>query len=572
MSQSQKDTIYIDVDDEITAVINKVNSSKSKLVILVLPKRASVFHSSVNLKLLKNKAIKAEKNLVLVSSDANLLSLAGVVGINVAKNLQDKPSTPQPNIISSNLAGESDDTSDDQTKSIGGVVALSSVGIADVEDEESIEFDNDVKKEDRIDAGKTKSLQDIKQKINKKLKVPDFGKFQKILLISIAAVIAIVVLYVVGFIYMPKAKITIQSSTSTLSNTIPLTLDSTQSTLDTTNMVVPANLQTVQKTVTSNAIATTGTKQVGIYATDSITVTVPAGNPSSTDIPAATVFMGANGFNYQSISDTTILCSSNPAYPNNPPQGLTCSAGSAKVDVEAAQYGTKYNSGSQSYTTDLSSLPGTYNGTQLTPLANQPTTVNIVAQADINTVTKQIVAPDTTAIKLQLTQAIKTAGYSPLASTFVAAAPVITPSNTVGTQTNTVTVSGSYSYTMYGAYLSDLDSVITNQINRSSSFSPAKQSVLNTGSANATFTVQSATATSIKVSMLISSTIGPKLNIDQLKTQSVGQPGINIINNISSIPGVKTVIIKYSPFWVTATPHSAKKITIVIEKANGSTP
>ena len=48
---NKKDTIYIDVDDEITAVIHKVINSKSKLVALVLPKRASVFHSSVNLKL-----------------------------------------------------------------------------------------------------------------------------------------------------------------------------------------------------------------------------------------------------------------------------------------------------------------------------------------------------------------------------------------------------------------------------------------------------------------------------------------------------------------------------------------
>jgi hypothetical protein len=336
-------------------------------------------------------------------------------------------------------------------------------------------------------------------------------------------------------------------------------------------MVVPANLQTVQKTVTSNAISTSGTKQVGIYAKGSITATTTAGNPSSTDIPAGTVFTGVtNGFTYQSISDTVIPCG--PL--GNPQQsGYPCPADSAKVAVEATQYGIIYDSAAQSYTTNtnLSSLPLTYTGTTMTG-ATQPYTVDIVAQADINTLTKQIVAPDATAIKLQLTQAIKTAGYSPLASTFVAAAPVITPSNTVGTQTNTVTVSGSYSYTMYGAYLSDLDTLINNQINRSSSFSPAKQSILNTGSANATFTVQSATATTIKVNMLISSTIGPKLNIDQLKTQSAGQSGTNIINNISSIPGVKTVTIKYSPFWVTATPHSAKKITIVIEKANGSTP
>ncbi len=561
-----KDTIYIDIDDEITAVINKVIASKAKLVVLVLPKRASVFHSSVNLKLLKNKANKAEKNLVLVSNDTNLLSLAGVVGLNVAKNLQDKPSIPKPNIVANNLSGAGDGQSEadeKQNKSIGEVAAMSSVGLSDIGDQDVIEFDNDAKKEDIASGGKLKTLKDAKQKINKKLKVPDFGKFQKILIISVVAIIVIVAAYVMGFIYLPKATITIQSSTSTLSNTIPLTLDSTQSILDTKNMVVPANMQTVQKTVTSNAISTTGTKQIGIYATGTITVTTPAGNSVSTDIPAGTIFTGVtNGLTYQSTSDATVVC-------NPPSSSYLCAAGQVDVNVEATQYGTNYNSPPQNYTTNLNSLSGSYAGTKMTG-ATTPSTVNIVAQADIDAATKQIIAPDTTAIKAQLVQEIKAAGYTPLTSTFVATTPVITPSNTVGTQTNTVTVSGAYSYSMYGAYLSDLDTLVTNQINQSSSFNPSKQSILSTGSVNATFTVQSSTATAIKANMQISSIIGPKLNISQLKTQSAGQSSANVINNISNIPGVKTVSIKYSPFWVTSMPHSTKKITIVIEKANGS--
>ena len=287
---NKKDTIYIDVDDEITAVIHKVISSKSKLVALVLPKRASVFHSSVNLKLLKAKATKAGKSLVLVSTDANLLGLAGVVGINVAKNLQDKPSIPEvskdearadsskdedaattktPTTKKSNATEETDDLeATDQSKSIGEFAALTAIGgEPGLEDNDVIEFDNDAKD---VEPSKIK---DKKLKIDKKLKVPDFGRFQKILIISVVALIALVALYVVGFIYLPKAKITIQSSTSTLSSTIPLTLDSTQTALNGNDTVVPANMQSVQKTVTSTPINTTGTKQIGIHASGTISVT-----------------------------------------------------------------------------------------------------------------------------------------------------------------------------------------------------------------------------------------------------------------------------------------------------------
>ena len=61
-----KDTIYIDVDEEITGIIDKIQESDKKVVALVLPKRASVFQSIVNLKLLKRAAEKNSQNLVLI--------------------------------------------------------------------------------------------------------------------------------------------------------------------------------------------------------------------------------------------------------------------------------------------------------------------------------------------------------------------------------------------------------------------------------------------------------------------------------------------------------------------------
>jgi hypothetical protein len=70
MADTPKDTIYIDVDDEITTVIDKVLSSKSKIVALVLPKRAAVFQSIVNMKLLKLKTDNAGKNLVLITTES----------------------------------------------------------------------------------------------------------------------------------------------------------------------------------------------------------------------------------------------------------------------------------------------------------------------------------------------------------------------------------------------------------------------------------------------------------------------------------------------------------------------
>src|ERR1700683_4768424 len=94
MAAKDKDTIYIDIDDEITGIIDKLKASEGKVVALVLPKRATVFQSIVNMKLLKRAADASKKNAVLITSEAGLLPLAGAAGLHVAKTLTTRPEIP----------------------------------------------------------------------------------------------------------------------------------------------------------------------------------------------------------------------------------------------------------------------------------------------------------------------------------------------------------------------------------------------------------------------------------------------------------------------------------------------
>ncbi len=94
MTANDKDTIYVDIDDEITGIIDKLKTSNGKIVALVLPKRASVFQSIVNMKLAKRAADESKKHLVLITSEAGLLPLAGIAGVLVAKTLTSKPEVP----------------------------------------------------------------------------------------------------------------------------------------------------------------------------------------------------------------------------------------------------------------------------------------------------------------------------------------------------------------------------------------------------------------------------------------------------------------------------------------------
>src|SRR5690606_21260050 len=86
-----KDVIYIDVEDDVTAIIGKIKKAKEKIVALVPPKRAGALQSAVNLRLLERMAKNDKKRLVLITGNQALIALAASAKIPVAKNLQSKP-------------------------------------------------------------------------------------------------------------------------------------------------------------------------------------------------------------------------------------------------------------------------------------------------------------------------------------------------------------------------------------------------------------------------------------------------------------------------------------------------
>ena len=89
-----KDVIYIEPEDDITDIIAKIEKSKEKIVALVPPKKAGVFRSVVNIKLISKAGTTAGKSVVLVTVDPSITKLAAATKLPVAKNLQSAPVIP----------------------------------------------------------------------------------------------------------------------------------------------------------------------------------------------------------------------------------------------------------------------------------------------------------------------------------------------------------------------------------------------------------------------------------------------------------------------------------------------
>lgn len=90
-----KDVIYIEPEDDITDIITKIEGAKSKIIALVPPKKAGVFRSIVNIKLISKAGASAEKTIVLVTTDPSIKKLAAATKLPVAKNLQTAPEIPK---------------------------------------------------------------------------------------------------------------------------------------------------------------------------------------------------------------------------------------------------------------------------------------------------------------------------------------------------------------------------------------------------------------------------------------------------------------------------------------------
>lgn len=75
-------TLYIDVDEEITSIVDRVRKAQVEEVIVVVPKGALLIQSLVNLKLLKKEASRRKIKLIIVTQDKvgkKLIEKAGIL-------------------------------------------------------------------------------------------------------------------------------------------------------------------------------------------------------------------------------------------------------------------------------------------------------------------------------------------------------------------------------------------------------------------------------------------------------------------------------------------------------------
>lgn len=548
-----KDTIYIDAEDEITVIIEKVRSSDAKIVALVLPKRAATLQSIVNMKLLKRTAKEAKKSLVLITSDQGLLPIAGAVGLHVAKTLQSKPAvpaSPKTNDAAITVENEAPDALNDMeldpSASIGQLAGH-------VATEETIELDNDDKTGDALTA------KSAKKDLSKKFKIPNFDRFRLMLFGGIGLLVLLIVGGVFAFVILPKAKIVIKTDTTNVNTDLVITAKTDAKTVDTNSLILPAISKTLKKTDTEKVPAT-GQRDDGTKAKGTVTLTnCTQGTNQPVTVPAGTA-LTTNGIVF--VTDETVQI------PKASFDGLDeCEGDDFKnVSVTAQAAGGQYNL-SANRTFAVSGFGGVTGKNGSAMSGGTSKLVQVVSQSDVDNAKQKVTDRLLTAATNELKGQFTNDKALPITDTFTAGAPILLSTPNVNDPGSDVSVSVTITYNELGVKQDELKQIVETDIKKH--IDSSKQVIQDNGLSKASIqTIEKKAANEVKFNIKTLAVAGPQLDAEGIKKQIAGKKKNETQTIIQSRPGIKDVTITYSPFWVFSTPKNVKHITVTFDQNN----
>lgn len=413
-----KDVIYIEPEDDITDIITKIEKSKEKIIALVPPKKAGVFRSIVNVKLISKASASAEKSVVLVTMDPSIIKLAAATKLPVAKNLQSAPAIPtvgtEEEPANEHTIEDLPDTDDDDpdNEAGDGAALAAAAGVAaagaaydladsDADDTSSAEHTQDDNKAAAIDSSKASDKgSDIptdkpprKSPKSKPIKpsgnkVVNWFKAHKKLAIAGGVTFAALIGFMVwAFGFAPAVDISVAIKTDSRNFSEGITFTDQLSSED----AKAGKFYLEQKKLESTeeiAFDATGQKNLGDKATGEVTViaTVPADGGTKVINTGDTFTI--NGLSYTADNSVTMhydgkddsVCKNADSVTKREFNTQGCRI-YAKVKVTATQAGEKYNISAASNGWNTTASVEVYSESAMSGGTNK--IVTVVQQSDI---------------------------------------------------------------------------------------------------------------------------------------------------------------------------------------------
>jgi len=544
-----KDVIYIDTEDDITAIIGKIKASNEKIVALVPPKRIGVLQSAVNLRLLARITETSNKHLVLVTNNKALIALSAMAMIPVAKNLQSKPEIGEIDPVE---VDDGEDIIEGANMPIGELVKTTDNStdavVTDVID--TIDIDGSVAKKEFNNPDK--------KNLSKNVKVPNFISFRRKLFIGIVLAICLIAFLVWAVIYAPSAKIIITAQTSPAPVSLEVKLGGTAATDVTKNII-----QTVSKQIKKDVSVTfmaTGKKDIGNKAVGIITVKNCDGD--SFVILANTEFTASSGEKFVNTAEAVVPKLTGFA---SACQKTRVGAGAVDVPVVAEKQGEDYNIAATTFS--IAGVSGYVyaDGTAMTGGTTKIATV--VTADDIQKATQALNDLSSDSVKQQLIGQF-TNGEIVIKDSFKVdhAAAVSVPA-VDAEATTPVKLTSATTYTLTAIAKAELQTFLKDSITKQIK-DVKSQRIYDDGINDVEVSHYLSTDQGSTVIVTTIGKIGPNIDQASIKKQSKGKQYGDVQSLISEIEGINSVDVKFSYFWVNTVPNDDNKITVEFRLEN----
>ena len=560
-----KDVIYIEPEDDITDIITKIENSKEKIVALVPPKKAGVFRSAVNIKLMAKSAKAAEKTIVLVTVDPSIIKLAAGVRIPVTKNLQTAPSVPTADI-------EIEETAEEEILSDPDEMIEAEIDNAKEAAEQESEDNADKDDEEEEDAAITKKKPSKKDKKADKKTKPATDKsgnpvmewikaHKKTTIFGCLGLVIVIVGLVWALAIAPAVDVTVTISTETNNFAEMVTF--------TTNMaeekVTEGKFYLEEKkkeSVTEVEFEATGEKNKGEKATGEVVVYSFFKKEGTIAINAGSTF-AINGLSYTSDKNATLTWDGkdfkNCDNKNNATQitNSGCQI-STKVAVTATSAGTKYNIAASNSGWSTTANVSVYSDKAMA--GGTDDVVRVVEQADIEKAKDELKTSSEEENKAKLLSSI-TGDVVVIDSSFSqdTSAAVSTPAageEVKGDEKPKLKVTTTS--TVYVVDKSKLEDYVTEKAKLGEG-----QKVYTIKDPYIENFVKGDTGYAGKLKTTYA--VGPKVTDNDILEMIRGKGIGDARHDLSSINGVTSVTMNGSYPWVNTVPNNSNKITIKID-------
>lgn len=568
--------LYIEIDDEITSVAEKLRETAQEEVTLVIPKGAVLMQSVVNLRLLKRISSKLSKKIAIVAADPtsrNLISRAGLV---VQRSISDAfPADAEADIeeapkpVSRTLTIEAEGAASEEDEEEG----ISVKQYAEESEEpktkkasEKISIPVVAKKSSKLperniysprkvseDTDRSKKIQAIRAKrtigVSKSRLPKNFARFA-ILLGGTAAIIVGVILMMT----LPKVTITIIPKSEATSDTINVGVLAKGTPQASLNQVQGKFIETT-KTDSKNFQAT-GQKDFGNKASGNVSFS-NSFSSSAELLKAGTKLQTSDGKIYTLDAPVTI--------PGGTVQGGSIVAGIATGKASAEKTGESYNIGTTGLTIlGLSASKQAKITAASSGFTGGSTEVKTVVSADdiakAKTAAEQEAQDQAKAdlkLKVEAGQVLKDE----------AIALKITESKSLVSQD--AQASGfDYSVTVLAQGITYEEKTVKDAATTAlSSKLQGQKTLLDSDKGNFSYAIKKldVEARSMLVATTVQKKAVPNIDLSAAPAQLAGKTDSEIRGYFANTPEIDNVKIVFWPFWVKHAPRNTDRTTIVLD-------